>query len=928
MTKRSDPPLSDPSDEEATRPLGNETVLDVEGQPIRTRLPGFEIVRELGRGGMGQVLLARQTEPVERDVAIKLILQKIRSTEIEQRFLVERQALAGMHHPAIAQIFEAGTNPDGFPYFAMEYVSGLPINRFCAEHRLDLEQRIKLFIRVLNGVQHAHQKGIVHRDLKPANILVSWIDNQPAPKIIDFGIATAASPEHEHSSESSAGTPVYMSPEQFSTQPGIDTRADVYSLGVILCELLCDHRPWPREAFRKREPAEIHRYLTTHPPRLPSRSLVLASDHAEAIAQRRRMSLRRLQRRLNEELDAIAGRSIAIDREDRYGSASALADDLHRFLGNHPIRALDGGKRYRIGKFVARNRLALAGVGGVIGALAVGLGLALMAMIEAREQQRLAEARQNELSRMVEFQQTMLGDLDPQAFGQGLVDGLREQYRQSVAREHDLEAEAVDMAVYDQAVGRASPTDLARELIDEFMLRRAVSTIESEFDGQPLLQADLFETVQEVYRSTGIATKALGLAQRVVELRERELESDATGLLEARQDLAWALFQNGRFESARQTLDEVLARADLNRPEQRALVRSARNQLAIVLTELAEYDEALALAEHLLERNERDLGEFDAATLQALNTLGYVHGRSGRPETALGYYQTSLERARQVAEPGDRAVYGAMLNVGAALGVLDRQAEALAVESEVLEILTRELGRRNSATLRVMNNMASTLIDLDRLDEARPLLDEVVALRTETLGPQHPLTLGSRLNRGRLLLQAGDPSAALAQFLDVVDWRRRQLSPDHLDTLSAVALAAEAALAAGQPDRAQTLARQAYEGRKAALDAGHPQILEMQLLMADIHRERANLGLEVEWRQRYLDGVDRTDSPKALRAALSEQLRQYESLVALGMFDRADALALELKQGLEQAEGETPGLEQRFDQAVRERLAIQTSESR
>ena len=925
MTPRPDPPGPAPeatgSDDEATRLIGDAAVLDGQGDPIRVRLPGFEILRELGRGGMGQVLLARQTEPVEREVAIKLVLHKIRSSETEQRFLVERQALAEMHHPAIAQIFEAGTNPDGFPYFVMEYVPGLPINRFCAEHRLDLDQRLELFIKVLNGVQHAHQKGIVHRDLKPANILVARVDDQPAPKIIDFGIATAVSPDHEHSTESSAGTPLYMSPEQFSNQPGIDTRSDIYSLGVILCELLCDQRPWPREAFNKREPEEIHRYLSEHRPSLPSQLLEGAGEHAESIADRRRTSVGRLDRRLKGELDAIAAKSVSIDREARYGSAGELADDVHCYRDNRPVRALDGRRSYRLKKFIVRNRLVLSGVAGIVIALAVGLGLALLAMNEARHQQRLAENRQVELKSMVDFQQSMLSDLDPRAFGQGLVDRLRAQYQESVARERNLAPEAIDMALFDQAVGRASPTDLARELIDEFMLRRAVTKIESEFGEQPLLQADLFESVQAVYRSTGVAAKALELARRVVDLREGQLGPNATAVLEARQELAWSLFENGRFQSARETLDDVLARADTDQPDHLAIVQSARNQLAIVLVELAAYDEALALAEHLLERTERERGELDLATVQALNTLGYVHARSGRIEQALDYYQTSLERARQIAEPSDRAVYGAMLNVGAALGGLGRQEEALVLEAEVLDILTRELGRRNSATLRVMNNMASTLIDLGRLDEARPLLEEVVELRTEVLGPRNPLTLRSRLNYGRLLLESDEPSAALAQFLDVADWRQRQLSAEHLDTLLALALAAEAALAAGQPDQALTLARQAHEGRSAALEPDHPRILETQRLLANIHRALSNQALEVEWRQRYLDGLQRSGSSDAGDTALAEQIRQYESLVALGELPQADALALRLKQRLEQAADDAPELQDRFAQAVRQRLA-------
>jgi len=610
------------------------------------KLPGYQVLRRLGSGGMGMVFLARQLEPVDRQVAIKLIQHRIRNPASEVHFLVERQALAQMQHPAIAQIFEAGTNPDGFPYFAMEYVPGQPLLEFCNQHRLDVPARLRLFIKICHGVSHAHQKGIVHRDLKPSNILVSMVDGVPQPKIIDFGIAVAETSARDRRHQGSAGTPVYMSPELFDDSIGIDTRADIYSLGIILCEVLCDQRPYPGSLFRRTETRQILQALSQRTPAAPSALVREAGADAKPSAQQRGTTPGRLARTLNGDLDAIALKAIAAKREHRYASALELAMDIGDHLQRKPVRAMGDGRGYRFGRFVARHALAVSAAALVVIALAAGLALALTGMQQARTQQAIAEARSQELARMVTFQQSMLGDLDPRRLGEAFVERLRNQYAQSFDYAASDETVQAGIAAFETAVGRINPIDLAQDLMDEFMLRRAVENIQQDFTDQPRLQAELYQTVRDVYDNAGMIESALPLAERIVDLRIEALGPDATATLHARQNYFRLLSHSGDFDAARAQLDEILARLDAEDPGQLDLRHDARDSLANLLANTGDSQRGLQIALENLARAEAELGPHHANTVRALNTIGYVHALSGNLEPALEYFQQSADRAR------------------------------------------------------------------------------------------------------------------------------------------------------------------------------------------------------------------------------------------------------------------------------------------
>lgn len=887
-------------DEDATSLLTEfECAPEGESGDAELKLPGYKVLQQLGIGGMGMVFLARQLEPVDRRVAIKLIQHRIRNPASEVHFLVERQALAQMQHPAIAQIFEAGTNPDGFPYFAMEYVPGEPLLEFCDQHRLDIHARLDLFVRICHGVSHAHQKGIVHRDLKPSNILVSMIDGVPQPKIIDFGIAVAETSAHDRRHQDSAGTPVYMSPELFDDSASIDTRADIYSLGVILCELLCDQRPHAGALFKRTETTLILQALCERSPASPSDLLLHAGEDTGRVAKQRSTTPGRLARRLKGDLDAITLKAVAAKREHRYASALELADDIGNHLQSKPVRAMGDGRGYRLRRFAVRNAWAVAATAVIIVALATGMAFALVGLDQARTQQQIAEARTQELERMVAFQQSMLGDLDPRQLGEGFVERLRNQYAKSFDYSASDETVGAGVQAFETAVGRINPTDLAQDLMDDFMLQRAVAKIREDFADQPRLQADLYQTVRQVYDNAGMIESALPLAERIVDLRIDALGPNATKTLHARQQYFRLLSHSGDFETAREQLDEIMARMDADDPGQLDLRHDTWDSLANLLVNTGENGEALETALANLERAERELGPHHANTVRALNTIGYVHALSGDFGPALEFFRESADRARENFEPSDEPYYSARLNVGAALGALGRYEEALETEREVSEILSAKYGRRNASTLRVLNNMALTLTDLERFDAAASLLREILELGRETWGVNSPIMLGIQQSLAGVYMRTDQADRALPLYQSTAEWRERMLGADHPETLGALHDGARAHLELDQYQRARTLVRRAYDTQ---LENGDPGALSSIELLADISSQTGSRADEIRWRVRLLERLEADNKDFVAPENVASNIRLLELMLSRSPASEAEELAAVIEAQLQQGD--------------------------
>ena len=788
----------------------------------------YKLLQQIGEGGFGVVYMAEQQQPVKRRVALKIIKAGMDTKAVIARFEAERQALAMMDHPNIAKVLDAGATDAGRPYFVMELVKGIPITQYCDQANLDTRQRLELFKDVCSAVQHAHQKGIIHRDLKPSNILVTMRDDKPIVKVIDFGIAKATDQKLTEKTlftqfGQMIGTPTYMSPEQaVISELDVDTRSDVYSLGVLLYELLTGSPPFDAQTLRSAGYDEMRRIIREQAPPKPSTRLsTLAEDVRQSVAVKRHVSPVALCRQLSGDLDWIIMKALEKERGRRYESASAFAQDIERHLNAEPVIAAAPSMGYKLRKFVRRNRSQVFAASVVFAALLLGIVGTTWGMIEARKQQRLAEiaAGQERQAKSLEAERAegeRLAKLD--------ADEKRQAAEQARAEADKARQEAEQVTEFLVKAFRSPDPLVAGDKVTIVqVLGSAVERLEKEFVDQPLFHARLLNAIGRSYVGIGQYDEAVPVFETALALRKQHLEPHHSDTIASLNNLAVAYQHAGRLDEAVSLYEETVELSKARRgPEHRSTLVTMSN-LADALRVTGRFDEAVSLSIQTFNLAKATLGPEHRDTLKYMNNLSEAYAVAGRDEEALPLIEEALRLKRVKFGPDHPSTLTSLNNLASSYHRVGRRDDALPLLEESLRLHKARFGPEHPSTLTSMHNLAVVYSDAGRLDDAVPLLEATLGLRRAKLGREHPLTLTTMNALAVAYKMAGRLDEAVPLHEETFGLRTTKLGPEHPETLRSMHNLAAAYRAAGRPDEVVQL----YEGmlklQETTLGRAHPQ---------------------------------------------------------------------------------------------------------
>ena len=853
------------------RPALESPVAGMLAAPARPAVIGrYRIIRLLGEGGMGAVYEAEQDQP-RRTVALKVIRSGLASRELLRRFEHEAQALGRLHHPGIAQIYEAGTADTGFgpqPYFAMEFIQGASLLRYAEAHELGTRARLELMARICEAVHHAHQRGIIHRDLKPGNILV---DETGQPKVVDFGVARATDADAQATRQTDlgqlVGTLAYMSPEQVLGDPlALDTRSDVYALGVLLFELLAGRMPYQ---IGSQLPKAVQTIREEDPARLSTISRAYRGD-----------------------IETIVAKALEKDKARRYQSAAELAADIQRYLQDEPIVARRSTTTYHLRKFARRHRALVIGVAAVFLTLVGGVIVSTWEAARAwRAGQEALRQRDSAAAAQQASQKERDRALNAERTATNAERTATEERNRAVAEKQHADTEsatakAISDFLQNDLLAQASAWSQARpdnkpdpDLKVRTALDRAAARIAGRFDRQPLVEAAIRQTIGQAYKDLGVYPEAQHQLDRALGLRSHALGEQHPLTLETMYSLAMLYRSQGKYGEAEQLVTKVLEARRRTRGEWNVGTVEALSALAALDRLQGKYPQSESMYSKVLEMRRRILGRGHPDTLNAMNDLAVLYFSEGKfaaaesllthlldlrqrangeehPDTLIskgnladvyrkeGKYALSEPLFVQVLETRRRVLgeeHPLTLTTEEALAALylaqGKYPQSASMFSKVLEARRRTLGGNHPATLITMNDLAVLHVAEGKYAEAELLLTEVVDIRRRLNGEEHPDTLNGMYNLADLYRREGKYTLAEPLILQVMERRRRAYGEEHPGTLNAMYMLGMLYGQEGRDAEAEPLEIKALAGRRRVLGEEHPSTLSSMAALAALYQE-------------------------------------------------------------------------------------------
>ena len=736
----------------------------------------FRIVSKIGQGGMGVVYQAEQENP-SRTIALKVIRPGVASDQILRRFQFEGHVLGRLQHPGIAQIYEAGTARVEIPgtvsieqpFFAMEYIRGKSLSELVESKNLGTRQRLELFAKICDAVQHAHQKGVIHRDLKPGNIMV---DEAGQPKILDFGVARITDADVQVTTLQTdvgqlIGTIPYMSPEQVAGDSSqLDTRADVYSLGVVCYQMLTGR--YPHDLQGKTIP-----------------------EAARAISEDDPIRLSTINRIFRGDLDTIVSKALEKEKERRYQSASDFAADIRRYLADQPISARPATTLYQLRKFTSRNKALVAGVLVALLALIVGIiGTTSQAVRATNERNNAQHAEQVAEQRRQEA----------------------ETQREEAQRQAAI-AEAVNDFLNSDLLAAASPLERGRDVTIREVLDRASEAIAEKFTDQPLVEAEIRMTLGETYMNLGLIPQAEQHFVPAFEIRQRLLGLEHPDTLESMLSVGYMHVHQARYDQAEPLFLELLEHQRRALDQDDPQVLSTLGVLGVLYKRLGRYDEAEPLYLEVLEARRRTLGDQHRHTITSMNNLAVLYRRQERYDEAEKLYLEALENSRQAFGNDHPDTLRILNGLAIVYKYQQRYQEALPLYLETVEAERRVLGDDHPDTLQSVSTLAVLYRAMDLPEKAEPLFLDTLERQRRLMGNDHPMTLTTIGNLGSTYSAWGRHEQADELLVENYESHRRVYGDEHDETLNAIGLLVKLRNREERYEEAEPLARRLYELR-------------------------------------------------------------------------------------------------------------------